>query len=193
MDEKLKENKVAQEILDVAQDLLQEKGYHAFSYRDLSQQVGIKTSSIHYYFPTKEDLAKALTVRYRDHFKVALSQIDTQTDNPKTKLELYLKLFLESFRSSKRVCLCSMLATDFANLPEPVQAEIKSLFADNERWLTEVLEAGREQGVLQFEGAAELKAKAIFAALEGATISARTFEDEGRITCVTGWLKSMLE
>lgn len=189
----MKESKVAQTILDVAQDLLQERGYNAFSYRDLSRQVGIQTSSIHYYFPTKEDLAKALTVRYRDHFRVALSQIDEQTQNPKTKLELYLRLFTESFKSSNRVCLCSMLATDFANLPEPVQEEIKNLFADNERWLTKVLEAGREQGVLKFEGAPELKAKAIFAALEGATISARTFEDEGRIACVTDWLKSILE
>jgi Transcriptional regulator len=119
MEEKLKENKVAQMILDVAQELFQERGYRAFSYRDLSLEVGIKTSSIHYYFPTKEDLAKALTTRYREHFREALAYIDAQTDEPKRKLELYMKLFLDSFRTCKRICLCSMLAADLQTYRRP--------------------------------------------------------------------------
>ncbi len=187
------ENKVAQTILDVAQELFQERGYKAFSYRDLSREVGIKTSSIHYYFPTKEDLAKVLTVRYRKHFNLALSQIDAQTSNPKKKLELYMKLFLDSFRACNRICLCSMLASDFANLPETVRDEIRGVFDDNESWLAKVLKAGRKAKVFRFEGPQEHKAKAIFAALEGATISSRTFGDEKRLSSAANWIQSMLQ
>lgn len=189
----MKESKVAQTILDVAQKLLQEKGYNAFSYRDLAREVGIKTSSIHYYFPTKEDLAKALTVRYREHFKMALSQIDAQTDNPGMKLELFMKLFVDSFTACKKICLCSMLAADFANLPATVQKEIRGLFDDNEAWLARVLEDGRRAKALEFRGDPKLKAGAIFAALEGATISARTFGDEKRLSYAVDWIQSVLE
>jgi TetR/AcrR family transcriptional repressor of nem operon len=193
MRENLKDNEISQTILDIAQGLLQAQGYNSFSYRDLSHQVGIRTSSIHYYFPTKGDLAKALTVRYREHFKMILSQIDRQTDEPKKKLELYLKLFLDGFEACKKVCLCSMLAADFGNMPKEVQDEVKGIFADNEAWLTKVLEAGHKAMVFRFKVPSEAKARIVFAALEGATISARIFADEGRLLSVTSWLKSILE
>jgi len=43
-------------ILTVAEGLIQSQGYNTFSYRDIANQVGVKTSSIHYHFPTKADL-----------------------------------------------------------------------------------------------------------------------------------------
>ena len=48
---------VREQILDHAITLMMLRGYNGFSYRDLSELVGVKTSSIHYYFPSKEDLA----------------------------------------------------------------------------------------------------------------------------------------
>ena len=44
-------NTVREQLLDHAQILLMTRGYNGFSYRDLSTLVGVKTSSIHYYFP----------------------------------------------------------------------------------------------------------------------------------------------
>jgi len=193
MEEKLKESEVAQEILDLAQELFQERGYNAFSYRDLSKQVGIKTSSIHYYFPTKGDLAKALVIRFRDRFKQFLSQIGTQAEDPKKKLELYFQLFLDGFKECRRVCLCSMLASDFYNLPETVQYEIKGLFADNEAWIAKVLQEGRDSRVFGFKGSPDRMARMIFSALEGSTVSARIFENEHRLSYTSDWIMRMLQ
>jgi TetR/AcrR family transcriptional regulator, transcriptional repressor for nem operon len=193
MEERVKSNEVAQEILDLAQNLFQERGYNSFSYRDLSKQVGIKTSSIHYYFPTKGDLAKALVVRYREHFRKAFSEIGIQTNDPREKLKVYLQLFIDGFRSCKRVCLCSMLASDFVNLPEGVQKEVKGLFADNEAWIAKVLEEGRDAGVFEFKGSPERMARMIFSALEGSTISARIFENEHRLSFTSDWIMRMLQ
>ncbi|WP_438876632.1 TetR/AcrR family transcriptional regulator, partial [Bacillus cereus group sp. BC7] len=47
---------VREQILDHAITLMMLRGYNGFSYRDLSDLVGVKTSSIHYYFPSKDDL-----------------------------------------------------------------------------------------------------------------------------------------
>ena len=49
-------NATAGKILDVAEHFMQTRGFNDFSYRDIQNEVGVKTSSIHYYFPTKQDL-----------------------------------------------------------------------------------------------------------------------------------------
>ena len=47
-------------ILETGKDLVQKNGFDGMSFKDISKLVDIKTSSIHYYFPTKNDLAIAL-------------------------------------------------------------------------------------------------------------------------------------
>src|SRR3712207_26318 len=98
----------AAQILDLAQELVQLRGYNAFSYRDIAEQVGIQTASIHYHFPTKAHLGRALVVRYRERFLAALSQIDATTTDPKLKLKRYIELYKQTLSSKGKLCLCGM-------------------------------------------------------------------------------------
>ena len=50
----------ANRILDVAERLVQLRGYNAFSYADVAKAVGIRKASLHYHFATKGDLGLAL-------------------------------------------------------------------------------------------------------------------------------------
>ncbi|PGY05869.1 TetR/AcrR family transcriptional regulator, partial [Bacillus sp. AFS031507] len=54
------ENRKVQ-IIDLAMQLIQQKGYVAFSYDDISKQLGVTKASIHYHFEKKEDLGAAIT------------------------------------------------------------------------------------------------------------------------------------
>ena len=56
----------AELILDAAQVLVQEVGFNGFSYAHIAEKVGIRTASIHYHFPNKEDLGEALITRYTE-------------------------------------------------------------------------------------------------------------------------------
>lgn len=183
---------VERAILDVAQALVQRHGYNAFSYRDLAHQVGVKTSSIHYYFPSKADLGRALMRRYTEQLQQTLVALDTGTDNPRLKLERFATLFADTFRAGGQLCLGGMLATDFMTLPDSMQAEVKAFFTTAEAWLTGVLEAGRVAHVFQFHSSPEALAKTIVATLEGALIAARAFEDEKRLTDTATWLQTAL-
>jgi len=49
-------------ILDAAEARMRLGGFNGFSFRD----VGVKSSSVHYHFPTKETLAAAVIHRYTD-------------------------------------------------------------------------------------------------------------------------------
>ncbi len=42
-----------EKIMNAARLTVQDRGYAGLSFRELAKEVGIKSASIHYYFPTK--------------------------------------------------------------------------------------------------------------------------------------------
>ena len=50
-------------IMDAAERRMQLGGFGGFSFRELAADVGVKSSSVHYHFPTKEALAAAVIRR----------------------------------------------------------------------------------------------------------------------------------
>jgi len=72
----------AKQILDVAQEMVQTRGYNAFSYADISAQVGIRKASIHYHFPNKSDLGKEVVARYRERFSRWWSESGVERSSP---------------------------------------------------------------------------------------------------------------
>jgi len=175
-------------ILDAAQELVQIRGYNAFSYRDLSEKIGIKTASIHYYFPSKEDLCRALIGRYRRQFRAALAGIDDRAIDPGRRLELYVELFRSTLDTANRMCLCGMLAADLETLSPAVRDEIRAFFSENERWLADVLSAGLASGRFRFEGSAEGEARLLLACLEGAMLVSRAYDGTRTFAFIVGTL-----
>ena len=55
-------------LLDAAEIAMRSRGYHGVSFRELADDVGIKSASVRYYFLQKEDLAVALVTRYSKTF-----------------------------------------------------------------------------------------------------------------------------
>jgi TetR/AcrR family transcriptional regulator, transcriptional repressor for nem operon len=183
---------VLDQILDLAQSLVQLRGYNAMSYRDLADEIGIKTSSIHYYFPSKEDLGLALMQRYRLGMKGAIAQIENEASDPKLRIKRFIALFVATVRVDK-ICLGGMFASDTNSLPELMQNEVREFYIENEAWLSNVLKQGREQGQFSFSGSPKTKAEAIFSALEGVMITARLFNDEKRLITAGEWILHQLE
>jgi TetR/AcrR family transcriptional repressor of nem operon len=79
-----------------------------------------------------------------------------------------------------RMCLCGMLASDYATLPKPMKEEVKHFFDENEQWLAAILEQGRKAGNLQFKGSAVELARIMVGSLEGAMMLARSYGDASR-------------
>jgi TetR/AcrR family transcriptional repressor of nem operon len=183
MDEKPTET----QILDAAQLLVQTRGYNGFSYRDLAEQVGITTASIHYHFPTKAGLGVALVRRHRQVFAVLRTRIDDEGRDPRAKLERFVSLFRQTLADDHRMCLGGILATEHATLPADLQAEVRGFFEDNEAWLARLIEAGRRRRQFRDAGPAPAAARALFAALEGALLAARAFGDLDRFDAAARW------
>ena len=95
------------------------------------------------------------------------------------KLRRYVALY-DSVMRNDRMCLCGMLAAEFATLPRPMQDALRVFFDANEVWLAAVLEQGAKDGTLVFRGPAKQRACMILGALEGAMLVARAYGDGPR-------------
>lgn len=169
----------AQRILDVAERFVQLRGFNAFSYADVATELGVTKPSVHYHFPGKGALGEALIERYASRFEAALAAIDATSQDVHAKLAAYAELYAGVLRED-RMCLCGMLAADYATLPPAMRDAVVRFFDLNEAWLERVLEEGQAQGAVHFDGPARSEAQLIISALEGAMLVARPYGDPER-------------
>jgi TetR/AcrR family transcriptional regulator, transcriptional repressor for nem operon len=173
----------SQRILDIAERLVQTRGFNGFSYADIASALTLTKASLHYHFPTKAQLGTRLIERYEAGFLKALEEIDRTTPDARDKLRRYAKIYADVLRNN-RMCLCGMLAAEYATLPKPMKEEMRHFFDENERWLVVVLEAGRASESLRFTGPALDVARALVGSLEGAMMIARSYGEVARLETV---------
>ena len=128
-------------ILDVAERMLQVRGYNGFSYGDVAGELGITRAALHYHFKGKAELGQALIQRYAARFAAALAELDAAAPDAAAKLRGYVGLYTDVL-SADRMCLCGMLAAEHRTLPDPLQQAVCAFFASNTAWLRKVLEEG---------------------------------------------------
>jgi TetR/AcrR family transcriptional repressor of nem operon len=182
----------ADRILDIAERLVQTRGFNGFSYADIAKQLDVTKASLHYHFPAKSDLGRRLIERYERNFLDALGRIDAKTSDPREKLRRYADLY-GTVLGDQRMCLCGMLAAEVGTLPDPMRDALLRYFDQNERWLTAVLRQGKREKVLDFSGTAAEAAQGLIGALEGAMMIARSYGDVGRFKTVSDRLLKDLE
>ncbi|MEL6383986.1 MAG: TetR/AcrR family transcriptional regulator [Cyanobacteria bacterium J06626_18] len=167
------EKNTAQNILDVAQDMVRNRGYSAFSYADIAKQVGIRKASIHYHFPSKDELVRELVKRYREGMARACNRIAQSTASSDQKLMQFADLYRNGLEANQ-ICLCNMLSANFAVLPQPVQTEIQTFFQDTEAWLAALLRQAFDDQLWDCKPSVEQEAKGLIAMLQGAQLLARS-------------------
>jgi len=171
-----KESVTAERALDIAERLVQVRGFSNFSYADIATELDITKASLHYHFPGKAELGQALITRYAERFNQALADIDRDLPTARARLEAYADLYAGVLRN-ERMCMCGILAAEFQTLPEAMQAEVIRFFDENQAWLSRLLEAGRADGTLRWSGLAGDVAQGILSTLEGAMLVARPYGD----------------
>jgi TetR/AcrR family transcriptional repressor of nem operon len=177
-------------LLDAAQHLVQTRGHNGYSYRDLAEQVGIRTASIHYHFPTKTDLAVAVVRRYRQAVVDAMANIAVQKTLLADRLNALCGLFAETLKCESRVCISCALAGEYLSLPPEVQVELKQLIQESEQWIARFLTEGHSRGEVAAELDPVTLAQLWYAALQGGLVMARANRAE-TLTDITNLLKQM--
>ncbi len=169
-------------ILEAAEARLRSGGYGSVSFRDLASDVGVKSASVHYHFPRKEDLGVAVVAAYTEKVFEALG-LAMHAKTPRDRLAGYIGVFRHALVQENAICLCAMLGAEARGLPEQVAEAVRVFFQANIDWLDEAL------------GNASRKPKSaeIIAALEGAMLLANTMDCIAVFEDVAGGLLSRVE
>lgn len=163
-----------EEILNAAEELLQRRGYNAFSYQHIAVQLGIRNAAIHYHFPGKEDLGVALIRRFRQSFRDWAETVATQEADAWCRLQALFETYAEYLSlDNMRICPVGVLGSEFEAIPEPMRHETRLLLREHYEFLIDTLTLGRDQGTLVFSGEPRAKAVEVAAVLQGGVQIAR--------------------
>ena len=143
-------------IMDVAERLVRTHGYSGFSFRDVADQVGIKSASVHYHFPTKPDLVSAVAKRYRERFSDAVVEAEGRGED---RVAAWRDLFQIALEQDGLMCLCGILAVEGDSLPPEVAKEAMAFM---------------EFGIASLDASVPGQGARILSQLEGAMLLARS-------------------
>ena len=186
-------SETAEQILDLAETLIQTRGYSAFSYQDIADSLGIRKASIHYHFASKAELGVAVVDRYIERFGAALVSIaEDEKQSSLAMLDFYVQPYLQFASTPDRVCLSGALAGEMMALPPEVRARVDHFFRTHQLWLTKILKRGVARGEFRLAAPAPKVARFIFGALQGALLVKRTTGDLSQINDVINVMKLQL-
>ncbi|MFT5487829.1 MAG: TetR/AcrR family transcriptional repressor of nem operon [Alphaproteobacteria bacterium] len=126
-------------LLDAAETSIRLRGYHAVSFRELADDLGIKSSSVHYYFRQKEDLGHAVVERYAARVLSALADEAANAETPVDHLAALCAVYRQALKGSDSICLCGMLGAESAGLPTKLADAVATFFQANIDWIAAAL------------------------------------------------------
>lgn len=165
-------NETAHQILDIAEEYTQTVGPNHFSYRDIQRIVGIKTSSIHYHFATKEQLFISMLERYSERYFQHLSDIEFDISDASTKLRNLGLLFVETAKKNK-FCLCGALMIELRSMSDDIEQQLQIFFDKNINWISRIIESGIKAKQIKQSINPILIANSYFALLEGGLLTVK--------------------
>lgn len=165
-------------LAEIAQTIVQKSGLKGLSFRTLADEIGIKSSSVHYHFPEKSDLAETLIERYTASVFQSLAEIAASRKSLKQKIVAFIAIF-EEVANHDRVCLCAMMAAEVETLSPVNRVQLASFFCEMEKWLTQLLKQNTEH--INTTLPADTIARSMISGLEGAMLLDRVVGNSQRI------------
>ena len=162
-------------IIETADVLIRSKGFNAFSFKDISNSIGIKTASIHYHFPTKSDLGVATVKEHIKRFEGLKKELSNAS--PLLKLQGFLSIYSRA-KSENKVCIVGSLATDLNTVDEPIKKELKDFAELVLAWVSEILADGSQQKIFEFQSTPRVKALMIITNILAIVQLSRLTKDE---------------
>ena len=161
------------QIIDKAFQLMLQRGLHGFSYRDISEPMGVKNAAIHYHFPNKMDLIKALIDENHQVLRRSTSEFMAYGGPAMPQLEGLFAFTMNQCQCGRPICMVGALAIDYDELNDDIKNANDKFMQDSVNWLTKVMDIGREREEFHFNGDPMSKAVSILAMIQGARQMAR--------------------
>ncbi|MBB6271735.1 TetR/AcrR family transcriptional repressor of nem operon [Pedobacter cryoconitis] len=182
-------NSTRDKIIELARNYIQTIGYHSFNYKMISNDLNIKNSSIHHYFPSKDDLAVAVIEKDKMDFSAMAKSLESQS--PAEKAQALLNNYDDYFNNGKKLCLISTFGSSYNDISEKIQNASSAYAVLVKKWLSEIFKDGLLSKEFHFKQSPEDMAIIWMATLPGSLLVGR-MHGAVHFDKVIGFLKSTL-
>jgi len=115
-------NSTRDQIIDQAFQLMLQRGLHGFSYRDIAEPMGVKNAAIHYHFPNKMDLIKALIDENHQVLRRSTSEFMAYGGPAMPQLEGLFAYAMNQCQCGRPICMVGALAIDYDELNDDIKS-----------------------------------------------------------------------
>ena len=172
------------QALDLGRYYLQTRGYNAFSFQLIADELGIKKASLHYHFASKEDMGMALI---EDYEKAYVESVEKMKDlSAADKLSRMIHIFCRMSQDQKKLCPLGVLSVDFNTVPAKMQKRLLEFHKVQQEWMMTTLKQGLAEKTLKKDLDLKFTTDLILATIQGGLLMARVRGESAT-------LKNMLE
>jgi TetR/AcrR family transcriptional regulator, transcriptional repressor for nem operon len=180
-----------EKILDAAQELIQTRSLHGFSFQDLADRVGIRKPSLYHYFDSKDAIALAVLERAAEWVRTHLAKADGE--DPAARLERYFDMFRDIHGKGERMCPGGSFASLFDGVSSSVQSSLHRFTRLHLGLVESIVRDGVERGQFQIKDQRPRDvALQILAGAQGALIIGRLTGDTHAIDAVSDEFRNYL-
>ena len=138
-------------LLDAALDLFVERGFAATRSEDVAARAGVSKGTLYLYYPSKEELLKAV-IRHN-----VVNQIAEGTEiirqfkgNASELLTMVLLLWWERIGETRASGIIKLMTSEVRNFPEVAQFYVDEVVTPSNQMLAQVIQRGIDRG--EFRG-----------------------------------------
>ena len=178
-------------IIDAAQDLIQTRSFHGFSFQDMADRVGIRKPSLYHHFESKDAVALAVLERAADWVRTQSAKGDGEDAG--ARLERYFEMFRDIHGKGERMCPGGSFASVFGGVSSSLQSALYRFTKLHLDLLESIILEGVERGQFQIKDQRPRDvAMQILAGVQGALMIGRLTGDSHVIDAVTAEFRSYL-
>lgn len=139
------------ELLDAALDLFVERGFAATRSEDVAARAGVSKGTLYLYYPSKEELLKAVISHNVVNQIAEGTEIIRQFKGSSSELlAMVLLLWWERIGETRASGIIKLMTSEVRNFPEVAQFYVDEVVAPSNQMLAEVIQRGVDRG--EFRG-----------------------------------------
>jgi TetR/AcrR family fatty acid metabolism transcriptional regulator len=134
-------------ILQIAEEVLLEKGYHETSMDEIAARVGVAKGTVYLHFPSKEELVVAIFAHGVEAFLLGVEEVMADKETNRAKLEALLHfMYTGLYRKRAQLMTTIFNSGDLHRIFVEKGGSLKDLFERQIAQATELVEAGKAAG-----------------------------------------------
>lgn len=169
----------------IAIDQIQQGNLAAASFRELGKAAGIKSSSVHYHFQSRERLLTELLQDYDLKFFTELDAATANTHRPRLRLSALVEVF-EQYHNQRQQCMSLAYAASPHELSDANLQAVQTFIERMESWVEDALAKASLLPVPK-----DQLASVIVAALGGALLFDRLNDEPKHLNAAKNWISSL--